>query len=79
MAVSQFNALLAQDATQHPHAITYHTAAGDNGKHVGLRTDAQLRYHIAQSGWQIEIVGRKDQTDALFVRQIYACCFYQRH
>ena len=47
MTVSQFNALLAQDAAQHPHAITHHTAAGDDRKDVRFRTNVQLRYHIA--------------------------------
>ena len=63
MAVCQFDTFLAQKTTQRPDAVTRRTATRDDREDLGLRTDLQSRNHIGQSRWQVEVIGRKDQTD----------------
>ena len=68
VAIGQFNAQLAQETPQRPNAIPSLSATCDNGKHIGLGTDVQLRNECSHNRRQIEVIGRENQTDAFLIR-----------
>ncbi len=73
VTIGQFHAFLAQHPTQRPNAVAGLTAAGDDGKHICFGTQFQSADKHTHGWRQVEVVGREDQTNTFFLREVLCC------
>ena len=66
VAVCEYYTLLAQQMPQCPNTVTCLSAASNHGKDVCFWADTQLWHECSNNRRKVEIVGREDETDALF-------------
>ena len=76
--ISQFNTFLTQQTPQGPKTVACLSAAGRDCKDVRLLAYLQSRHECSHSRRHVEVIGRKDQTDTLLVRQVLLNRFGQR-